>query len=450
MKRSTDVLIIGGSAAGLSAATTVKAWYPDKTITIIRNVPYTVVPCGIPYIYGLLNAVEKDRIADEGFMKKGINIIVAKVSDINRNEHLVHLSDGETIQYEKMILAVGSRPVIPPIPGGDLAGVFPIYKDPVHLQQIDDALKTSKDIVVVGGGFIGVEMAEQMCLKGGLNITLLEALPHCLMLACEEEHCIQVEQELSQMGVKIMTSTRASSFVGDSRVSGVTLADGTIIKADMVVLGIGSIPNIELAENAGLKVDSRAGVMVDEYLRTSDPDIFACGDCASKFSVINEQPVGIRLASVAASEALIAASNLYKLNRKTPGALGAFATKVGNVSVASAGFTERMCQEAGIEYYTGKMRSPDRHPASLPVSTTNTEVKLLFDRKDDRLVGGHILGGVQVADMVNILALAIQQHLTASDLAVMQYATHPLLTGSPMVYQVMWAVENAIVNKQRG
>lgn len=446
MKRSTNVLIIGGSAAGLSAANTVKAWYPDKKITIVRNVPYTVVPCGIPYIYGMLQAVEKNKIGDEVFINKGIDFIVAKVSEVNRSEHLVHLSDGETIQYEKLILAVGSSPIIPPIPGRDLANVFPIQKDPVHLQEIEKALKASRDVVVIGGGFIGVEMAEQICLKGDYNITLLEALPHCLMLACEEGQCIQVEQELQQMGVKVMTSTRATSFVGDAKVSGVVLEDGTTLKADMVVLGIGSVPNIELAEKAGLKVDPHNGIMVDQYLRTSDPDIFSCGDCASKFSVINGEPVGIRLASVAASEALIAASNLYQLNRKTPGALGAFATKVGNVSVASAGFTERMCKEAGIEYYTGKMRSPDRHPASLPVST-DTEVKLLFDRKDDRLIGAHVIGGVQVAEMVNIMALAIQQRLTVSDLAVMQYATHPLLTGSPLVYQVMWAVENAMVNK---
>ncbi len=444
---STDVLIIGGSAAGLSAANTIKTWYPDKKTIIVRDVSYTVVPCGIPYIYGMLNSVEKDKIPDDGFIKKGIEFLVAKVEEINREEHLANLSNGETIHYDKLILAVGASPMVPPIPGINLANIFPIYKDPAFLQEIDDVLQHSKDIVVVGGGFIGVEMAEQFSLKGDYNITLIEALPRCLALACEEDYGYQVELELARLGVKVMTNTRAMSFEGDTKVSGVTLEDGTTLKADMVILGIGSAPNIEIAQKAGLQVDPRNGIIVDAYLRTSDPDIFACGDCASKFSVINGQDVGIRLASVAASEAMIAGSNLYELNRKTPGALGAFATRVGNVSVAAAGFTERMCKESGINYYIGKMNSPDRHPASLPGCTMKTEVKLIFDRKDDRLIGGHIIGGLQAADMVNILALAIQHRLPAADLSVMQYATHPLLTGSPLVYQVMWAAENAIANK---
>jgi NADPH-dependent 2,4-dienoyl-CoA reductase/sulfur reductase-like enzyme len=444
---STDVLIIGGSAAGLSAANTIKTWYPDKKIVIVRDTSYTVVPCGIPYIYGMLNAVEKDKIPDEGFIKKGIEFLVARVEEINPEEHIVNLKNGETIHYDKLILAVGAKPTVPPIPGIDLAHIFPIYKDPAFLQEIDDVLQQSKDIVVIGGGFIGVEMAEQIRLKGDYNVTLIEALPRCLALACEEEYGYQVELELARLGVKVMTSTRAISFEGDTKVCGVTLADGTNLKADMVILGIGSVPNIELAEKAGLQIDPRNGIIVDAYLRTNDPDIFACGDCASKFSVINGQEIGIRLASVAASEAMIAGSNLYQLNRKTPGALGAFATRVGNVSVAAAGFTERMCKESNISYYLGKMNSPDRHPASLPGCTMQTEMKLIFNRENDCIIGGHIIGGLQAADMVNILALAIQNQVSSSDLAVMQYATHPLLTGSPLVYQVMWAAENAIANK---
>ncbi|MDD3268541.1 MAG: FAD-dependent oxidoreductase [Syntrophomonadaceae bacterium] len=445
--KSTDVLIIGGSAAGLSSANSIKTWYPDKQVTVVRDVSYTVVPCGIPYIYGMLKAVEKDKIPDDGFLKKGIEFIIARVSEIDRTKHVVAFADGETIHYEKLILAMGASPLVPSIPGGQLENIFPINKDPLYLQKIDEVLQQSKDVAIIGGGFIGVEMAEQIRLKGDYNVTLIEALPHCLAMACEEEHGKKIELELDRLGVKVLTNTRVESFLGDIKVNGLMLSDGSTLDADMVILGIGTVPNIEIAGNSGLKVNAREGIIVDEYLRTSDPDIFACGDCASKFSTINGQAVVIRLASVAASEGLIAASNLYKLNRKTQGALGAFATKVGNVSVGAAGFTERMCKENDIDYYIGKMIAPDRHPGSLPGCTMQTEVKLLFDRKDDRIIGGHVLGGVQAADMVNILALAIQQRLTAAELAIMQYATHPLLTGSPLVYQVMWAAENALVSK---
>jgi len=446
--KATDVLIIGGSAAGLSTANSVKTWYPNKSVMVVRDVDYTVVPCGIPYIYGTLKAVEKDKIPDEGFLKKGVEFVISKVSEIDRNQHLVILADGETISYEKLVLATGARPVFPPVPGAQLGNIFPIYKDPNYLQNLDDVLQQNKNVVIIGGGFIGVEMAEQVRLKGDdYNVTLIEALPRCLAVACEEEYGQKIETELERMGVKVMTDTMVKAFIGDQKVNGVILTDGSTVTADIVILGIGTIPNIELASQSGLKVDEKEGITVDEYLCTNDPDIFACGDCASKFSSINGEPVIIRLASVAASEGMIAASNLYQLNRKTLGALGAFATKVGDTSVGAAGFTERMCIENYISYYVGKMVAPDRHPASLPGCTMQTEVKLLFDRKDDRIIGGHVLGGVQAADMVNILALAIQQRLTAAELAVMQYATHPLLTGSPLVYQVMWAAENAIAKK---
>lgn len=444
---TTDVLIIGGSAAGLSAANSVRTWYPQKKVSIVRNVSYTVVPCGIPYIYGLLKGVEKDRIPDENFLKKGIEFIISQVDQIEKDHHLVRFTDGEAIRYEKLILAVGARPVVPSLPGNDLENIFVINKDPLYLQKIDDQLSQSRDVVIIGGGFIGVEMAEQILLKGHHNVTLIEALPHCLMAACEEDFGYEVELELERLGVNILNHTQVKSFTGDGKVNGVLLADGTQLKADMVVLGVGTTPNIEIAVPSGLKVDSTHGILVDEYMRTSDPDIFACGDCASKFSSITGEPIVVRLASVAASEGMIAASNLYQLNRRTQGALGAFATKVGNVSVGAAGFTESMCRQNDISYYTGHMVAPDRHPGSLPGCTMQTEVKVLFDRKDDRIIGGHVLGGVQTADMVNILALAIQQRLTAAEIAVMQWATHPLLTGSPLVYQVMWSAENALANK---
>lgn len=445
--KATDVLIIGGSAAGLSAANSIKTWYPNKQVSVVRDVSYTVVPCGIPYIYGMLKSVEKDKIPDEGFIKKGVEFITSQVSEIDRQQHLARFTDGETIGYEKLILATGARAIVPSIPGGQLENIFAINKDPLYLQKIEDELQQSKDVVIIGGGFIGVEMAEQIRLKGDYNVTLIEALPHCLAIACEEEYGYQIELELDRLGVKVMTNTRVESFVGDMKVNGVVLSNGSTLNADMVILGIGTVPNIEIASKSGLNVDTKEGIIVDKYLRTSDADIFACGDCASKFSTINGQPIVIRLASVAASEGMIAASNLYQLNRKTQGALGAFATRVGNTSVGAAGFTESMCSENNINYYIGKTVAPDRHPASLPGCTMRTEVKLLFDRKDDRIIGGHVLGGLQAADMVNILALAIQQRLTAAELAVMQYATHPLLTGSPLVYQVMWAAENAIINK---
>jgi NADPH-dependent 2,4-dienoyl-CoA reductase/sulfur reductase-like enzyme len=448
-KTSTDVLIVGGSAAGLSVANSTCVWYPDKKVTVVRNVPYTVVPCGIPYIYGTLNSVVKDKIPDEGYLDKGVNFIIGTVIDVDRNNKTAKLSDGSEISYEKLVIGTGSKPVMPPIKGINLKNVFPIEKDPDFLENLGATLEGIKDIVVIGGGFIGVEMAEQIKLKGDYNVTLLEALPRCLLAACEEEAGLKIEEQLEKLGVKVSTNKMAKSIVGTDKVEGVELATGEMLEADMVVLGIGAAPNVDLAEKIGLEVDKKMGIVVDEYMRTIDKDIFACGDCCTKFSIITGKPSAIRLASVATSEGLIVGSNLYSLNRKTRGAVGAFATRVGEVAVAAAGFTEKMANDNGCDYYLGEITAPDRHPGSLPGCTMETKVKLLFNKKNDRLIGGHVIGGFQAADMVNILALAIQQQVTADELAISQYATHPLLTGSPLVYQIMWAAENAIINKKK-
>ncbi len=447
-EKETDVLIVGGSAAGLSAANSVRAWYPNKRVAVVRNVSYTVIPCGIPYIYGVLNSVEENKISDEGFLKNGIKFIINEVVDIDRKNRTAEFADGSKIKYERLVMAVGSKPMIPPIAGTNLSNVFPVLKDPAYLQGIEESLKESEDVVIIGGGFIGVEMAEQIRHKGNCNVTLIEALPRCLM-SCEEEIGVKIEQELRTLGVDVLTDTLVEAISGDGKVKEVRLSDGRSIKADVVILGIGAVPNMELAEKIGLKVDKKLGIVVDEYMRTNDENIFSCGDCCTKVSAITHKQTPVRLASVSALEGKIAGSNLYKLNQKSRGVVGAFTTKVGNISVGTAGFTKKMCKDNNIDYYEGEITAPDRHPGYLQGCTAETIVKLIFEKKTDALIGGHVIGGVQAADMTNILALAVQQGVTVNEISCIQYATHPLLTGSPLVYQVMWAAENALLTQQK-
>lgn len=452
--KSTDVAIIGGSAAGLMAAVTLKKRNPEKKITLIRNVKKTPVPCGIPYIYGMLKNVEKNIIPDKNFIDMGITIMNLEVDRIDREEHTISFVDGSRLVYEKLILGNGSKPFVPPIAGIDLENVFVIKKDPEHLLRLYNALQTAKNVVVVGGGFIGVEMAEQIAMMAGAtrqskaaaNIHIVEMLPHCLMMACEEEFCIKAENELEKMGIDIITNRGVSAIKGDGRVAAVELADGTELPADLVLMSIGASPNVELAQKCGLKAEPRQGVSVDAYMQTEDPDIYAAGDCASKYSFITGKPSGIRLASVACSEGMIAASNLYNTSkRKNLGALGAFATKVGDIAIAAAGLTSKAAADEGIEVVTGEAISPNRHPAGLPGCIPDMKAKLLFRKDNGKIIGGHIIGGEAVADMVNAIAVAIQTGATAENLATMQYATHPLLTASPLFYHIMLAAENAAV-----
>ena len=456
----TDVAIIGGSAAGLMAAVTLRKRSPEKSVTVIRHVRKTVVPCGIPYIYGVLKDVEKDIIPDKGFLDQGISVLPHEVSGIDRQAKVINFVDGSELGYDKLILAMGSKPFLPPMPGIELANVFTVKKDPTYLEQLHSALKRSKNVVVIGGGFIGVEMAEQVAKMGGavcqdyfcsaeqagsgINVSLVEMLPHCLMLACEEEFCIEAEGELRRLGIQVLTEQRVEAIEGkEGLVTGVRLAGGEVLPADVVIVGIGAVPNLELAGSLHLQADPRQGFIVNEYLQTQDPDVFAVGDCASKFSFFSGKPSNIRLASVAACEGMIAASNLYESKRKTLGALGAFATTVGNTNIGAAGLTTNAAAAEGIDVVVGQAVAPNRHPGNLPGCVPQMKAKLLFRKDSGKLVGGHVRGGEASADMVNILSVAIQTGLTAEDLAVMQYATHPLMTASPLTYHVMLAAENA-------
>jgi NADH oxidase (H2O2-forming) len=444
----TDILIVGGSAAGLMAALTAKKRHPDKRVTMLRRADKTPVPCGIPYIYGTIKQVEKNVIPDEGFLQKGININTKEVLSIDRKEKKVVLGDDSRIAYDKLILATGSCPSLPPIPGIDTGNVFGIQKNTEYLQHLLGTLESAQRVVVIGGGFIGVEMAEQIAKMNADNdnkaeVSLIEMLPNCLMLACEQEFCVDTENELRDLGIKVMTTAQVQAIEGNGKVTGVKLASGETIAADAVVVGIGVMPNIELAQAAGLAADPRLGINVNEYMQTEDPDIFAAGDCATKFSFFDGRPSTIRLASVACSEGMIAASNLYRCERKSIGAIGAFGTSVGDCSIASVGLTSQAASEAGIGYVVGEAVSPNRHPGCLPGCVADMKAKLLVREDDGRIIGGHIRGGEATADMVNIVATAIQSGLTADQLATMQFATHPLLTASPLFYHVMLAAENA-------
>ena len=448
---STDVVIIGGSAAGLMAAVTLIKRNPEKKVTVIRNVTKTPVPCGIPYIYGILKDVNKNIIPDQNFINMGINIMHLEVADIDRKNKSVSFVDGTTLGYDKLILGNGSKPFVPPIKGIDLGNVFVVEKDPIQLQLLYTALETAKNVVVVGGGFIGVEMAEQIAHKTGAaannpNVSIIEMLPHCLMMACEEEFCVKAEGELEKMGINVLTNKGLQEIKGEGTVRSVQLADGSEMDADLVLVCIGATPNIELGKKCGLQADPRGGISVNEYMQTEDPDVYAAGDCATKTSFITGKPSGIRLASVACSEGMIAASNLYSdFKRKNLGALGAFATKVGEHCIAAAGLTTKAASDEGIEVVIGEAMTPNRHPASLPETISDMKAKLLFRKDNGKIIGGHVIGGEATADMVNAIAVAIQTGTTAEELATMQYATHPLLTASPLFYHIMLASENAAV-----
>ena len=441
--KEVDALIIGSSAAGFAAAITARRHYPDATLALIRQEEKTLVPCGIPYIFGTLGSPEKNLMPDPVLANNDVELIVDRVTGIDREGKTVTTATGQTVGYEKLLLTTGSLPLVPPIPGADLENVFAIKKDVAYLTHLLEVLKEARDVVVIGGGFIGLEMADECRKLGHPNITVVEMLSHCLFLVFDEDLCVRVEEEVTRRGIQLRASQRAKSLVGNGKVEYVELENGERLKADAVILGIGVWPNTELAEQAGLELGPTGAVAVDRHMITSDPNIFAAGDCAEKVSFFTGKPVKVWLASVATAEARIAAANLFEIRRANKGAVSVFSTKIGSLSSGLAGIRERDAREAGVAYVVGEAQSPDKHPGSLP-GAARLRVKLVFRKYSGTLIGGQVCGGDTVGELVNLIAAMIQAEMNADQIAAFQMGTHPLLTASPVAYQVVNAAEIAL------
>ena len=441
--KKADVVIVGGSAAGPVAGVTARRHYKDASILLIRKENKVMVPCGVPYIFGTIGSPDKNVIPDALLSNNGIDLMVDEVTSIDRAAKTLTTSGGETVGYEKLILAIGSVPVRPPIPGIDLENVFPVWKDSDYLGEMRQTLDKVKDIVIIGGGFIGAEMADECKKIGDVNVTIVEILPHCLLLAMDEEFCCLAENKLVERGVKIITENGVRSILGDGKVNSVELQNGDKLRADAVIVGIGAVPNTELAKKMELKMGEMRGIWVDEYMRTSDESIFACGDCAEKFSFFTKKPSGLRLASIATIEARIAGANVFELKRKNKGVVGIFSTAFGDFALSAAGLTEKAAKEAGFDVVIAEAAAPDKHPGSMP-DAKELKTKLVFDKKTGKLIGGELSGGVTTGEMANVIAAAIQNEMTADEVTTFQMGTHPALTASPIVYQIVNAAEQAL------
>jgi NADPH-dependent 2,4-dienoyl-CoA reductase/sulfur reductase-like enzyme len=443
MSSGADVVVIGGSAAGLTAAITARRHYPEKSVLIIRREKQVSIPCGIPYVFGTVGSPEKNLIPDAVLDKNGIKLLVEDVTGIDPAAKTVATASGQQVSYDKLVIATGSVPVKPPIPGVDKQNVFAVTKEVPYLASMQEALKTVKHLVIIGGGFIGIEFADECNKAGDIDVTIVEMLPHCLQLAYDEELCEQAEGLLNERGVATRTAERVKSIEGDAKVSGVLLASGETLPAEAVILGIGVKSNTSLAADAGLPIGPTGAIGVDKTMRTSDGNIFACGDCAEKLSFFGGAPSPLRLASIATSEARIAGANLFKVRRQNPGTLGVWSTVVGDTAFATAGLTESAALKADYDIAVGQAEAPNRHPGGMP-GMMPLKVKLVFERRTGLLLGGQLVGDKAAGELVNAISACIQKGMNAEDIATFQTGTHPALTASPIAYQFVNAAEMAI------
>jgi len=386
---------------------------------------------------------DKNLIPDAVLDKHGIELLVAQVTEIDCDNRIITTAPGESIGYDKLVLATGSLPVMPPIPGFEKGNIFAIMKDVAFLQGLQNTLKEVADLVVLGGGRIGIEFADECNKAPDTNVTIVEMLPHCLMLAYDEEFCAIADTLLKERGINVLTSAKVKSFEGNESVKAVRLANGDSLKADAVIIGIGATANVDLARKAELRLGPTGGIAVDRTMRTDDENIFACGDCAEKISFFGGKPSPLKLASIATAEARIAGANLFGTRRENIGTIGVWSTVVGDTAFATAGLTEALAARHGYNYVTGHAEAPNRHPGSMP-GMKKMQVKLLFEKRTGVILGGQIMGDKAAGELINAISACIQRRMTAEDIAMFQTGTHPALTASPIAYQFVNAAEAAI------
>jgi NADH oxidase (H2O2-forming) len=349
---------------------TIKKYFSGKSVLMINEEAEGLVPCGIPYIFYLLgNDADKNKMGPKPFLDLGDGVIINSVSEADKNNKQVQLKTGEKIGYDKLVFATGSLPIVPAsIRSNNLKNVFYIKKSYAYIHELTMKLSTFNNIVIVGGGFIGAEVAEQLA-AGNAKVTLIESEPLCFSKAFSPELCSIATNALKNSNVNVMTSTLVKELIGEKdAVKQVLLSDGSKIEADAVILSIGYKANSQLAKDAGFELNKYDDIHVDNYGRTTVKDISAVGDCAQTFGFLTGRSDVIKLASTATAEARVLGHNIFgiRIKKSSAGTLGVFSAKINRMAMAAAGANEINAKEACVEFVSSKFSSPDRHPGALP------------------------------------------------------------------------------------
>jgi NADPH-dependent 2,4-dienoyl-CoA reductase/sulfur reductase-like enzyme/rhodanese-related sulfurtransferase len=429
MDQPLRVVVVGGVAAGPKIASKVIRMCPEAEVTIVeKGILLSYAGCGLPYYVS--GAVKEQKelmstpvgtVRDPVFFQHVKNVKVLneteamEIDRAGKRLRVRNLIRGHEswLAYDKLALATGAKAVVPPIPGTSLANVFTLQG--VHDAEGIRALLAqdkARDAVIVGGGLIGVEITEAL-VQRGCRVTMVEMLPQILRILDPDIVCL-VEQHMESHGVKVLTGTKVEALEGDGAVKSVMTSAGRIT-ADMVVLAIGVRPNIALAKTAGLEIGRTGAIKVDDHMQTTDPDIFAAGDCVECLDIMTNGPCFVPLGSTANKQGRVVAVNICGGQDRFPGVLGSTVCKVFDFCVARTGLSESAARAQGYDTMIAIAPAPDK--AHFMPGAKLLILKLIADRKSRRLLGAQAIGPGAGDKRIDVAAMALTAGMTVDQIA---------------------------------
>jgi NADPH-dependent 2,4-dienoyl-CoA reductase/sulfur reductase-like enzyme/rhodanese-related sulfurtransferase len=419
------VVIIGGVAGGMSAATRMRRLDADAEIIVLEKSGHvSYANCGLPYfVGGVIEEEDALLLQTPASLHARFKLdvrISTEVTSIDPAAKTVVVKDWQkneeyVLSYDKLILSPGASPVVPPIPGVERALTLRTVED---VEKIANRVNAKpKSAVVIGGGFIGVEIAENLVHKG-ISTTVVEAAPQVLA-PLDPEMATLVAKEMRKYGISLHLGVSAKDVTATT----VVLSDGTVLDAELVIMAIGVRPDTALAKAAGLKIGTRGGIEVDDFNRTSNFDIYAVGDAAEKTDAIDGSAALVPLANLANRHGRVVADHIAGRTTRPIKTIGTAIVKVFDLMIAATGWNEKRLKAAGREVMVIHTH-PNNHAGYYP-DAKQIALKLIFDPKTGEILGGQGVGVDGVDKRIDVIATAIRGGLTAPELADLELAYAP-------------------------
>ena len=425
------LVILGGVAAGTKAASRARRLDREMEITVYQEEPEpSISECGLPYLLSGVVEERDDLVArtPDKFAEKGIEVLVShrvkRIDVTGKKLSVLDLNTGETFDdtYDRLIIATGARAVLPPVPGAELEGVFKLrfLTDSDEIASYIQEWSPSR-ATIVGGGYIGLEVAENLC-RLGMEVTLIEGEDR-VALAYGPEVSENVEAELEANGVGVYTGERVDEFTGEGRITGVKFG-AKELQTDLVIVGVGIRPNVELAAEAGVEIGTTGALLVDRHLKTNVPDVWAAGDCVETTNLVSGRPVWVPLGDTANQMGRVAGTNAAtgEETLEFPGILGTGIFKVFDLGVGKTGLSEKEAGDAGFEVVSAGLEANDR--AAYYPGAGKVFLKLIADRGTGRLLGAESAGS-GADKLTDICAAALWGRLSYPDLVNIDLAYSP-------------------------